>query len=682
MLLCILMGYLGLAQKETPVNSALYLKGFAQGNKVQLRWAPGDKYLWKDGLSSGYKLIRKTLSRNGKSLPVAEVRVLKEQILPQPLAVWENRIKTHPMAGVVAQAIYGDGFQVTSSEGQMGVSEMILESDELTNRYAFSLYACDLNFVTATMAGLGYTDEDVEADASYVYEVRMNDHTYADPPAGVVFVSSNAASGVPLPPPVAAVAKDTSVVLSWNYREAGKFFPAYVIERSTDGEDYIQITDPPVTALSQDRDGNITFIDHPDSEGKYWYRIKGLDVFGNVSQASNPFIVETAPFILAVPEISGYDINEDGTIILKWQIGNKETSGIRKLALLRSPHPLGPFQVLKDTLTLENDQFMIKQNDPVSYYRLRAVDRYLRARESKVFQVQVADTIPPDVPDDLQARIVPDKGVKLSWNPGADADLKGYDLYFSPGENQSFLRLNKKPLTGHSFEFPLNKNNSLRNAHFYIRSVDQRYNVSTSSDTVSVKFHLPLQPPVIINYKYHSGRGLEIFWKSPGHQDISSYAVIRQEVNGDYSQKRELIRIVDKPEARSFTDAETKPGTTYIYTLVCITAEGRESAPSPPMTVSIPFKGPKYAEGKLQIRVNREERSVQLFWYLKGEEIGTIDLYRKTGSGPLSLYKTFEGEIKSFTDTRVSPNNTYGYLLTALTKNGEKLVLKEHTINF
>ena len=139
---------------------------------INIRWAVSNARAWKLCNQYGFILERFTILRNKKMLTNPEKKILSPLPLkPKPLAQWEMLAKKDNYAAVIAQSIYGQRFQVTGDEAG-GIAKIMAQSQELEQRFVFSLYSADMSFEGAKMAGWGFTDRDIKPNEKYFYRIK------------------------------------------------------------------------------------------------------------------------------------------------------------------------------------------------------------------------------------------------------------------------------------------------------------------------------------------------------------------------------------------------------------------------------------------------------------------------------------------------------------------------------
>lgn len=186
--------------------------------RIKLRWAVSDAMAWKQSNKYGFIVERYTVVRDNVLLEKPERVVLTAKPLkPQPLNNWESLATQNGYAAIIAQALYGEDFDL-SREDAKGVASFIALAQELQQRYLVSMYAADLCYPAAVMAGWGIEDATVKKEERYLYRIRT-----AVPSAilniqmGSVYTSVNENVELPQPQELHGIFGDKSVLLTWNY---------------------------------------------------------------------------------------------------------------------------------------------------------------------------------------------------------------------------------------------------------------------------------------------------------------------------------------------------------------------------------------------------------------------------------------------------------------------------------
>ena len=128
--------------------------------KVLLRWIPSDAKTWEQFNKYGVRLERLTIRRAGVAIDPPEILTLADTLRPVQSNELQQLVEKYPIGGVIAQAIWGENFEVGVSGKHELLRAMALEEAN-TQRFLFSLYAADLCFPVAKAVGWGYEDSTV-----------------------------------------------------------------------------------------------------------------------------------------------------------------------------------------------------------------------------------------------------------------------------------------------------------------------------------------------------------------------------------------------------------------------------------------------------------------------------------------------------------------------------------------
>ena len=231
------------------VQSRIYVRTEVHSDKVLLRWIAGDAKSWQLLNKYGFKLERLTVARSGVLLDKPEVLLLAGELKPAASDKLKALVGEYPMGGVVAQAVFGDSFEV--SLGDSPISKAIALDEERQQRYLFALYAADLCFPVAKEVGWGFEDGSIKEGERYLYRVTSlvpkKELTIAE---GASFVVVGDTIRLPQPLELSAQFSPAGAYLSWDYNRLATLYSSYWIERSEDGKTFSRISDLPITRMS------------------------------------------------------------------------------------------------------------------------------------------------------------------------------------------------------------------------------------------------------------------------------------------------------------------------------------------------------------------------------------------------------------------------------------------------
>ncbi|MCG8580610.1 MAG: hypothetical protein MI866_11860, partial [Bacteroidales bacterium] len=299
-------------------------------DSIVLRWAPTTYQLWLNGNEYGYHITRTTIIKNGKYIKEKTTRLTKKPLKPKPLAEWEALVDKNDYAGVAAQAIYGDGFEVEAGDGEASMVDIINRSTEQENRFGFALFAADQSPEVARYSALWWTDHKVKPGEKYLYKVfpaQVAEGMTQD--TAVFFTGVDEYMPLTAPANVKAEAGDQMVTLTWDKQYQSGLYNSFWIERSEDnGQQFKRLNAVPLVNTTPEGhdDANFHFyVDSlPDNETVYQYRVIGISVFGELSPASKTVSAEGFYKSSSVPQLKVKAGPQGQTVVLNWDFANEK----------------------------------------------------------------------------------------------------------------------------------------------------------------------------------------------------------------------------------------------------------------------------------------------------------------------------------------------------------------------
>lgn len=270
---------------QTP---AIRMRAEAQSDRILLRWISTDAESWELLNKYGVRLERLTVARSGVVLEHPEIKILHENLKPEETETLKKLAAEYPMGAVIAQAIFGEDFEV--SLGDNSISKAISLDEMRQQRYLFSLYAADLCFPVAKEVGWGWEDKDVKKSERYLYRaISLVPKEKRNIEQGAVFAIADETVKLVKPIDLSAQFSESGALLSWDYNTLSYLYSSYFIERSEDGRNFKQISDLPVTRMA-DTDKNphapITYLDSIPLGKTIYYRVVGVTPFGSKGEYS------------------------------------------------------------------------------------------------------------------------------------------------------------------------------------------------------------------------------------------------------------------------------------------------------------------------------------------------------------------------------------------------------------
>ena len=678
-------GFLTTAQ--TPVDTppvsdnAIQVVGRVFKDRILLRWGTTRPLAWKQLNRYGYTIERYTILRDGKTLPEPEKNILTSNpLLPEPVENWVNDIETNNNAAIIAQAIFGESFDVS---GKSSIESVVALSEEIEQRHTFALYTADQDFEIAKKAALGYDDRTVKSNEKYVYRIisnvpfELNDIAY-----GGVFIGYQDRQELPKPLDLAVTFNDGTALLSWNYAAHSSTFTSYHIERSLEGDSFKRVNNSPYTLLNQaadQRSGRIFYVDSITNNLPYTYRVQGISIFGENSPYSDVVKGKGASVLEYVPHITIKKMIDDTSVDLTWEFPEEGNSQIKGFNLNRSNGSGETEEVLLQNIPPTSRTVRYGNLKPSNYFTISAIGKNNAERTSFPILVQPIDSIPPKQPKGLIGKIDSTGVVRLRWEPNTDADIFGYRVFRGNIEKEEFSQLTSNPIATNGYVDSVAIKNLNDKVYYKIVALDYRYNQSIFSEILTIKKPdvIPPTSPVFKKFEVKEG-DIILDWAKSSSQDAITTQLYRKESNlPDW-----LLVYEGENNVERFTDKKGEEGVLYSYTLLAIDDSDLESPPSPSISVTIPKSNKSNDIKGFYGVANKIEKSIQLTWRYRSDDVAEFEIYKAKKEEKLRLLRVVPPDTRLLSDTDLKINTSYIYGIRAVFKDGRISKVKKITLKY
>ncbi|WP_275615729.1 fibronectin type III domain-containing protein [Flagellimonas yonaguniensis] len=665
--------------------------------KIMLRWAVTTPVAWRQLNEYGYELKRYTVTKNNRTLPIPTEKTIGI-FLPKLLEEWMPLVESNDNAAVMAQSIYGEGFDV---EGMDQLSAIINLAEEQEQRFTWGLYAADQDYEVAQMAGLGFVDHEVEPNEKYVYKITsLVPENLMKIKEGGVFIGLQDYEDLPKPLDLAVVFFDGKSMLSWNYAIHNQTYNSYFIERSVDGNNFRILNDLPLTNLNNSDKTDPLRMFYTDSIANgttYYYRIRGKTPFGELSPVSEVVSGKGEKKLPYVPHITTKYYEDDKTVLLEWEFMEEGNDMITGFELNQSDNVDGIYKAVVKNIPPEARRVRYDSLMPTNYMAITALGKNGSKRTSFPALVQPVDSIPPAKPKGFTG-VVDSLGVAtLTWDPNTEKDMLGYRVFKGNNKNEEYSQLTVSPHESTTFYDSVSVKNLNSKVYYQLIAVDQRFNMSEPSEILELKkpdFIKPTQP-VFKSYKIIEGK-VHLTWANSSSDDVIKHELYRKEST---SNDWKLVYSVDSkqytdssmqstaqlptdslptaqlPTAQLPTahwiDENITEGEQYSYTLIAIDDSALESDPAPPLTVIVPKTSLYPPLQGLYGEADREAGTITIRWKAyKEPNASKITIYKGTQGNTINLLKEIPVDTQGIVDGKVKPNNTYEYVFRVVFKDG------------
>ena len=652
LLVCLVLFCVKVSAQTQSDSLYIALKAQKQKEGVALRWAVSNSQLWKQTNQTGFLIERYTIRRNGQLLDNPEKIVLEKSLKSLPLNDWETEAKKNAYAAVVAQALYGESMNVDNYSNN-AMQTLVNAQLEQEQRFAFALYAADLDFKVAQMAGWGYFDKSIKNEEDYLYRVYASDSSlnlsYA-----YVYVLHDDFYKPQKPINFEAKFDDKKVLLSWDTHFMKNEYVAYQIEKSEDNK----IFKPLSKTLIVNTTGSerIVIPDSLDENHKrYYYRMYGLNVFGDKSAYSDTISGEGYKPLSENPVFTKQFTDNEGVLHLEWSFDATNQDPIERFEIRRAESDKGEYKTVVNNIGANSRTAEIRNLLPTNYFVVAAIPQRGEERVSFPIFVQPVDSIPPAQPRGLKGSIDSLGVVRLMWERNTDADIYGYRVFRSLYRDGKLFKLNDVAIKNPFFADTIGVYDLNTKVYYAVAALDMRYNQSQLSDTIELRKpdFIPPSSPVLKSYTSGT-EGITLYWVTSTSDDAKSTCVYRVEKGKtDTALVREVPISYDK-----WTDKSPLAGKTLVYFLRAKDESGLFSSSTPSINVVS-----KVAEStSIKIKVSHLPQGRLMTWEINGSTPKRIEIYRKKDSEEDFLYwKTLSGSDTSVADKEQQTGQEYSY---------------------
>ena len=620
------------------ISESLHAAAWTTEDSTILRWAPVNDTLFRQGLTHGYAVSKYTLEGDS---------IRAWQIDPWSLAEWRANVDStrfdnlrHRYAAIAAEMAVGDGPELSN-----GLSVSLEDLDE--SRFTYALLSADFSALAAEGLGLRLVDKHQDGMGPFVYQVQIRDTTalgfaVVDPAQQTVQVV--------LPRPEARQS-DRLVELLVSPEDGGQLIAGYILEKSEmESGPFLPLNEAPLVAeVGQDM---LTFLDSLDENyTPYYYRVKGITVFGDYTEPSGALVVSGRDFTPppAPANISAAE-SEDQQIRLEWEWeGQEEIAGF---LIYRSSSYQGEYEII-DSQIIGNDARNYLDQNPVkelpNYYRIAAVDTAGNTSQSLDVMVTLDDFDPPPVVTGMTGSIDTAGRVLMQWDENPAIDLIGYRIYYANAPDHTFIILNSAPLPFPEFYDSISLKTLTPYIYYRVSAVDNNYNESELSDTLRLikPLKIPIQQPIIHEYK-SLGESISLTWAPCSNSLASGYILQRKSDRGT-----DWVEIVSSSDLATvvYHDSTVEQGQIYQYRLKTTSLLTTESPWS--QEVSVQMRRSRVA-GLIVLQGAKTDQGIQLSWDYDRRGDYKILVYRETAEGKLKYFRSVPQGEELFID--VAPN--------------------------
>ncbi len=656
-----------------------------QKDRILLRWAANTPTAWSKTNKTGFILEKYVLARNGKRLETIE-KVWEKKMKAEALETWQEIVETDDNAAIIAQALYGDGFFVGGGNDSQ-LADIYNLSNEIQQRFSFSLLAAGLSFKAAKKAGWGFEDTDVKKEEKYVYKIKQAIVKDVKPIKGTATIAA-IKEYEPLPAPIdlKGIFGDKSVTLTWEYQLFKRIYNFYNLERSEDGITFKKINNQPLVNLNNKPNAPAKRMFYMDTlannSKRYYYRIHGINSFGEKGKYSKVISGKGQPLLIHTPRISDFKLTENSNeAIVFWEFPKKGEKLIKKFQITMASKDSDPYVVIVDSISPTKRDYKLSELNASNYIKVKAIGVTPKQEKSSFSTfIQPIDSIPPSIPINLEGKIDSLGVVRFTWKQNEEKDLLGYRIFRGFTKNEEPSQITETPFANNSFIDSVEVKNLNAKVYYQVVAVDKRFNHSEKSTVLILEKPdlIPPTAPVFSDYNVEEGK-IQLNWIRSSEEGEVTHVLSRKNMTSN-SEWKDILKTKDS--IQQFVDDKLEDNNVYRYHIKAIDKAGLSSEASSPLTIQAQSLNVSPGVKGLNYIVNRETNQIEIFWRGNEKEVAEYTLYKQLKEEQPSTWRVLPGTVKKVIDTEVSPNETYIYHVRASLNNGAYSKVKTIEVKF
>lgn len=671
------------------------------GDSVVVRWAPNMPSIWLALNRAGYLLElekEEYLGENQESNPMYKYiysPLIDKIFKPLPLDAMIERYKDekHPMGMIATEFLYGD---IDLSGEDYGFIGKITEEAEAQNmRFAYVLLCSDLDPDVADAVGLRYSfsTKDIKDSNIRIRITPLLDRSNHNLPPTYISIDLREKYQKPAPPEGLFTEIDDAVI-RLNWIRNGKY-SAYFIERSTDSINFKPLHELPFISSSADEE-DLTSYYEPDTtlsdtatfrptkpvsmykyniyndsvqnDLKYYYRIYGVDAFGDKSDYSD-IVSNTAKEDkpLMPPSNVKAEVLSGGRIKISWDEPEDKTK-LQGYAVLHAlEFEQQTFSLVGDTLFPPGTKQCYHNNiieGTNNIYVVSSIDRRGRYVKASPVTAYVNDSTPPSPPKGVKTIIDTSGLVLISWASNPEQDIKGYKVFSAYGRDIDYNQISNYTVEDTLFLDKVNVDFLNNRMYYKVIAVDNAGNHSKFSEPcegIIPDLHPPTSP-VVKSYLVRTD-GVDIKFAVGNESDLKRFVVKRKVGAGDFNDHKTISLKQVKNYEVYFSDTISSKGY-FEYALLAEDLEGLRSGLSQAIPVTINSLESEKPVIKIDANYSLRENAVIIKWKrpknIAAKKYHYV-IFRQVEGGNWEMFDTVGMDTLEYSDKKVLRGKQYKY---------------------
>ncbi|MBA3682950.1 MAG: hypothetical protein H0W73_17565 [Bacteroidetes bacterium] len=416
-------------------------KHFVKENRIIFRIVPTSKNMFELIKTNSIKVTRYDLSNN----IISNEKIIEPMLNPYWEADTLNWMRLIRKDKNKAGFIYNAIFQ-KKSDPKLTVQQKDKQEKMV---YDLMLLSCDFDSEIAKACGLFFIDSTIVKGTIYKYSFSV----YANPKSLItneklsVNINTSLVSNNKQIENLSCKSKNKISALKWKAVDYKSDYSGYYVERSEDSIHFKKVNKAPIILLSTQFEKNKEYIFYndtmPEVNKKYFYRIKGINFFGEDSSPSNIVSAYCSPIINSIPLIDSIVVVKNREVKIRWRMEDKKETKLPKTyVLMRSEKDNGIYKIL--FASKEILEYTDINPTSSNFYKVGAITINGDTIYSYSRMATIIDTIPPTVPIDMKATVDAKGNVTICWKKNKEQDMQGYKLFKANALSEEFVQLNNK----------------------------------------------------------------------------------------------------------------------------------------------------------------------------------------------------------------------------------------------
>jgi len=525
---------------------------------------------------------------------------------------------------------------MTASSGSITISWSPVSGADGYNIYRSLSYSGTYNMV-GTVNSTTFTDTGLLANTAYYYKVAAYNSIGASEQSSSVSATTSGSNGATLSVPAnvtATAVSSSSITVSWSVVSGAN---GYLIYRSLS---YSGIYDEVGDAYST------SFTDTGLSANTaYYYKVSAFNNYTETAQSSPVSATTSAGNTPpSAPSNVTATATSPGSITVSWSV----VSGATGYYIYRSLNYSGPYDNIGTSYSASYTDTGLSANTNY-HYRVAAYNNYGVGAQSSTIASVITSGSAPDTPTDVTATVESSSTITVSWSAVSGAD--GYNIYRSTSP-YGFSQIGTSTATSYT-----DTDLSGSTTYYYtVSAYTDNYGEGEQSSYASATT-VP-DTPTNVTATATSQSIITVTW-SPVSVS-GGYYIYR---SSSYSGTYDLIGSTYSYH-QNYSDSGLSANTTYYYIVSAYNSNGMEGEKSSSVSATTAPDTPTNVTATLA-----SFTSITVSWSVVSGADG-YNIYRSTN--PYDSYSQIGTSTStSYTDTGLSANTFYYYIVVAHNNNGE-----------